>query len=1176
MEWDNDTKYFKPMKPNPLPEIKIRIKLHENKHEETNSRKTAEWTTLRAVADTGCQTCTAGMDLIKQLCCPISSLIKTRHRIVGITDTLLDNKGAILADIQHERRQTRQMIHISANTSGLYLSETALRDLALIDKNFPHHKSHESRLASAKTDICNCPQRTPAPKRPQVIPFKPTRENIPKLKAWLLDTFASSVFNTYPHQTLQVMSGAEVDVRFKSGAVPVAVHTPIPIPHHWKSQVKDDIERDVRLGIIEPVPQGTLTTWCSRMVVTAKKDGSPRRTVDLQQLNKATLRETHHTPSPFNTVAGIPKNTYKTVVDAWNGYHSLSLSDTAKEATTFITEWGRFRYRRAPMGFHASGDAYTRRFDDITNGFERVKRIVDDSIMWDDTIETSFWHTYDYLFLCSNNGIVFNPEKFAFAEETVDFAGFQITPDSIRPPKRIIDAIRNFPTPKNLTDIHSWFGLVNQVAYTFAQTAALNPFRELLSSKKKQFYWDETMTTLFESSKEEIIRLTKEGIKSFEMKRTTCLSTDWSRNGIGFTLMQKQCTCRIKTPVCGPGHWKLILAGSRFTKPSESRYAPIEGEALGVTYGLNQCKMFILGCPDLIVAVDHKPLIKILNDRSLESIENPRLRILKEKTLMYRFDIVHVKGEANLAADAASRYPSHVPRKPQDEIEDSSLAFAIHQSSSIKSISWADIKDASIADEEMQNLKRVIAEGFPKTRNELPEQVRSYWPMRDELYNIDGIPMKGRKLLIPKALRSRVAEGLHAAHQGINSMKANARERFFWPGLDAALVQVRAQCRQCTQNAPSQRSEPLMRTDDPEVPFQQTVIDLFELEGHHFCVYADRYSGWIEVSKIVNGNFRTIKQLLLKWFAAFGVPEEMSTDGGPPFNSADFKALLETWNVRHRLSSAYYPKSNGRAEVAVKSIKRTLQGTINKSTGELDTNAAIRALLTHRNTPNQDTDVSPAIALYGFPLRDHLPQPRTFRREWKQILEAREKALAKRHLRSQEWGHPLTRLSTHDSVAIQNQHGNKPLKWHNTGTIVEVLPNRQYKVVIDGSRRITLRNRKFLRKIDPICRTKNIDPPYDPPQATDRNIQVTKQMINPRNCGTDDTHPTQDMPSKQAEPPHCEAIAEGTIDQRTAPSQSIGYETPQLRAGNVVPEPEPIRRSSRTKKKPLRLIEEEG
>ena len=69
-----------------------------------------------------------------------------------------------------------------------------------------------------------------------------------------------------------------------------------------------------------------------------KKSGEPRRTVDMQQLNKATLRETHPSPTPFNIVSVTPTNTYKTVLDAWNGYHALSLAEDSKYATTFVTE----------------------------------------------------------------------------------------------------------------------------------------------------------------------------------------------------------------------------------------------------------------------------------------------------------------------------------------------------------------------------------------------------------------------------------------------------------------------------------------------------------------------------------------------------------------------------------------------------------------------------------------------------------------------------------------------------------------------------------------------------------------------------------------------------------------------------------------------------------------------
>ena len=139
------------------------------------------------------------------------------------------------------------------------------------------------------------------------------------------------------------------------------------------------------------------------MVVAPKKDGSPRRTVNLTKVNEATLRETHHKPTPFNLVSDIPPGTKKTVLDAWNGYHSLLFNETARDATTFITEFGRYRYMRATQGFHASGDAYTRRMDDPTTDVKQLQRCVDDSLLWDRSLEDSFWHTVHYVSLCGEN-----------------------------------------------------------------------------------------------------------------------------------------------------------------------------------------------------------------------------------------------------------------------------------------------------------------------------------------------------------------------------------------------------------------------------------------------------------------------------------------------------------------------------------------------------------------------------------------------------------------------------------------------------------------------------------------------------------------------------------------------------------------------------------------------------
>ena len=304
--------------------------------------------------------------------------------------------------------------------------------------------------------------------------------------------------------------------------------------------------------------------------------------------------------------------------------------------------------------------------------------------------------------------------------------------------------------------------------------------------------------------------------------------------------------------------------------------------------------------------------------------------------------------------------------------------------------------------------------------------------------------------------------------------------------------------------------------------------DFCDIEGHTFLIYADRYSGWVEVERLASNTFRNVEKTFLRWFATFGVPEEISTDGGPPFNSGDYDQFCMNWGVSRRSSSAYYPTSNGRAEAAVKSAKRILSGNVNPVSGSLDTTSATCALMTHRNTPAQDTGVLPSILLFGRPMRDHLPRlRRELRPEWDMIAQSREHALAKRVTRSapQEVNRrELPTLAIGDNVQIRNQHGNRSKRWYTTGIVTEVLPNRKYTVVKDGSRRVTHRNRRFLRKISPLCRNAPEVPLEDPiERSTDdpvtilNDIDRTNEIEHPAlpHSSVDDNP----SPSDELEPP---------------------------------------------------------
>ncbi|XP_013410955.1 uncharacterized protein LOC106174104 [Lingula anatina] len=331
----------------------------------------------------------------------------------------------------------------------------------------------------------------------------------------------------------------------------------------------------------------------------------------------------------------------------------------------------------------------------------------------------------------------------------------------------------------------------------------MKPFRNLLKPSTK-FEWTDELDILFHQSKEVIIEEMKEGMRLFDPNRPTCLSTDWSVNGVGFFLMQKYCQCTSKTPACCHNGWKLCLVGSRFTHQAESRYAPKEGEALAVAYALQQTRYYVLGCKDLIVATDYKPLVQVLNDSSLTEIHNHRLLNLKKKTLAYRFTIVHVPEKKNPSPDAASRHPadrytiSYMTVPPQvtlaslyqdtadtDFADDVSTIAAVSASLDAANIivTWDMVRDTTSSDATLLKLMQYLEKGFPEDCRELPIEIRPHHRHAASLCVVDGVILMGQRIVIPGALRTPILNALHAAHQGISAMQSRAADSVFWPKL---------------------------------------------------------------------------------------------------------------------------------------------------------------------------------------------------------------------------------------------------------------------------------------------------------------------------------------------------------------------------------------------------------
>ena len=147
-------------------------------------------------------------------------------------------------------------------------------------------------------------------------------------------------------------------------------------------------------------------------------------------------------------------------------------------------------------------------------------------------------------------------------------------------------------------------------------------------------------------------------------------------------------------------------------------------------------------------------------------------------------------------------------------------------------------------------------------------------------------------------------------------MFQRASSDLYWPNFRQIA------CGTCRRIAPSNPDmPPSTPLDTPEYPFQSICADFFSHAGKTYLIIVDRYSNWLSVQKLPKDNSTNLIKTLRDYFSHFGIATVFSTDGASIFVSAETTEFCRRRGVRQRISSAYFPRSNKRAEIWVKSAK---------------------------------------------------------------------------------------------------------------------------------------------------------------------------------------------------------------------------------------------------------------
>ena len=858
------------------------------------------------------------------------------------------------------------------------------------------------------------------------------------------------------------------------------------IPIALRDKVKAELDSMVSRGIIEPVNQPT--EWVSQMAIVEKSNGSLRICIDPQPLNVALQREYFKLPT-FDEVLPQFKNAKVfSRVDVQSAFWHVKLDEPSRVLTTMGTPFGRFQWKRLPFGLKVSSEIFQRRLLEALEGLNGLLCVADDIIVigrGETLTEANMDHDVNLKALqqrCIKRCIKLNDKKSDIKKSSISFMGHVISDKGVSPDPSKVKAVINMPTPTDVESVRRFCGFVQYLSRFLPNLSDdLMPLRQLTHEGVK-WDWTEKCSDAVTKVKEKIS--THPVLSFYDQNKELVVQVDSSKNGIGAVLLQE-------------GH--PVEFASRTMTKSETNYAQIEKECLAVVFGLERFDQYTYG-REVTIQNDHKPLSSILKKPLSQSPKRLQSMILRIRRYNTRFQ--YLEGKKLILADTLSR--AALPG------EDTKVVHAVN---AIKYLNISDsrleeIVEATKKDESLQTLIKTIKEGWSQKYKDVDDNIKAYFDVKDSLSVYEGLVFKGERIVIPLSMRSLVKERLHSAHLGKDSMLRRARELVYWPGIQKEICQLAQQCKVCLEYKPRNQKETLTQHMPAEQVWEKVGVDLFTIANRDYLVCVDYYSGFWEIDYLPSTSSKAVILKLKGHFSRYGIPKIIMSDNGPQFSAGEFEIFVKEWGIIHQTSSPGYPRSNGRAEAAVKAAKTMMRKAVSSNQDQY------LALLEIRNTPVQTHGKSPSQLFFQRRTRTLIPttkkmlKPTSPHNIRKQQLN-RNKAVKKYYDKSAK---DLNKLKQGQKILIYDDK-----RWEH-GTVENQIDDHSYQVRAEGNNHLYRRNRIHLREAQPEPIN---DEPLPVPEIEnktngDEPNQLEKQIIN----NEDNNNPRNQRPVRTRKTPH--------------------------------------------------------
>ena len=668
-----------------------------------------------------------------------------------------------------------------------------------------------------------------------------------------------------------------IHLELKEGTKPKH-HRSFPVPKIHEETLKKELVRLCKIGVLKKCSN---SVWASPTFIIPKKNGTVRFISDFRFVNKCLIRKPYPIPKISDVLQKIEGITYATSLDLNMGYYTLRLDPDAQKICTIITPWGKYQYLWLPMGVNVSPDVFQDKMANLMEGLEFVRTYLDDLlVICNTTFEEHLSQLTTVLRRLRRAGLKVNAEKSFFFAPEIEYLGYMLTKEGVKPVQKKIQAVLDLQAPTTLKQLRSLLGMVQFYRDMWKRRShILAPLTDLVGKGKKKFTWTNEHQKAFDDMK---AVMAKETILNYP-KFDQCfdIHTDASNRQLGAVISQ---------------NGKPLAFYSRKLSSAQRNYTTTEQELLSIVETLKEFRNILLG-HKIKVFTDHKNLVYESELKSSQQVM--RWRLLLEE---YGPEIVYIKGPKNVVADALSRLP-----KQGDIVEDVEAVLPfVPADQDVFPVHLQKIKEKQEKD---RSLRKKIRQN-PKDYTKIVIENQKIVSFRNRIY-------------IPQELRRQVLSWYHhyLCHPGATRMYKTIGATMYWESMESDIKAFTKACPTCQKHKKKRKKYGKLPPKQVDlIPWECVCVDLvgpYTVTDKTGCdrvlqamTFIDPATGWFEITEIPDKSSARISQIFNStWLARYPRPQKIIFDNGNEFKK-DFLPLLKDFAIKPTPTTIKNPQAN--------------------------------------------------------------------------------------------------------------------------------------------------------------------------------------------------------------------------------------------------------------------------